>query len=54
MVFPTEHAPSAAERQAAWERIKKVLDRAGENMHDIPEADVDAAIDEAMDRIRVR
>jgi hypothetical protein len=54
MVFPAKHAPSSAERHAAWERIKKVLDRAGENMHDIPEAEVDAAIDEAMAHFRVR
>ena len=54
MVFPPEHVPSSAERQAAWERIKKVLDRAGENTRDIPGAEVEAAIDEAMAHVRPR
>ena len=54
MVFPSEHVPSSTERQAAWDRIKKVLDRAGENVGDIPEADVEAAIDEAMAHVRPR
>ena len=53
-VFPPGHVPSSAERQAAWERIKKVLDRATENMRDVPEAEVEAAIDEAMAHVRAR
>jgi hypothetical protein len=54
MVFPPDHAPSPVERQAAWERIKKVLDRARENTRDIPEAEMEAAIDEAMSHVRPR
>ena len=54
MVFPAEHVPSPAERQAAWKGIKTVLDRATENMRDVPEAEVEAAIDEAMAHVRPR
>ena len=54
MVFSAERAPSPIERQAAWERIKKVLDLAGENMRDVPEEEVEAAIDEAMAHVRPR
>jgi hypothetical protein len=54
MVFPPEQVPSPAERQAAWGRIKKILDRAEKNMCDLPEEDVEVAIDEAMASVRPR
>jgi putative PIN family toxin of toxin-antitoxin system len=52
MVFPPGHVPSPAERQAAWERIKTILDRAAHNMREIPEEEVESAIDEAMAHVR--
>jgi hypothetical protein len=54
MVFPPERTPSASEREAAWERIKRVLDRAGENMREAPEEEVEAAIEEALAHVRPR
>ena len=54
MVFPPKQAPSPSERQAAWEQIKKILERASENSRDVPEADMEAALDEAMVHVRSR
>jgi len=52
MVFPPGRTPLPTERQTAWERIKHVLDKAGDNMRGIPEEDFEAALDEAMVHIR--
>jgi hypothetical protein len=54
MVFPPEEAPSPVQREAAWDRIKAVLERAGQNLQAVPESEFDAAIDEAMANIRPR
>lgn len=47
-------SPSPADRQHAFERMNRVLDRAAENMQHVPDAEFEAAVDEAMDQIRKR
>ena len=54
MVFPPGQAPSPSQGQAAWGRIKDILNRAEENMSNVPEEEVEAAIDEAMAHVRPR
>ena len=39
MLFPSKHVPTAAQRQAAWQRIREILDKAADNARDVPEAD---------------
>jgi hypothetical protein len=47
-------APTEAERKAALTRIETVLDRAADNMRDVPAATFEAAVDEAMAHVRRR
>ena len=49
----TPHAaPSAQDRRAAFKRMNHVLDKAAENMKDVPDDEFDDAVDEAMQHIR--
>ena len=51
----TPHAaPAAKDRQAAFQRMGKVLDQAAENMKDIPDDEFNESVDEAMEHIRKR
>jgi len=52
MVFPPQHASSPADHQAAWERIRRVLNRAAENMRGVSEEEIEGAIDEAIAHVR--
>ena len=52
MVFPPGHMPSPAACQALRKRIKEILDGASQNMRQIPEEEVESAIDEAMAHVR--
>ena|SRR5487761_1231135 len=45
-------APPAAERRAAFQRMERILDRAADNMRDVPDQEFDEAADEAMKHIR--
>ena len=54
LVSAAHPAPPDAGRKAALERIERVLDRAAENMRDIPDSQFEAAADEAMASIRPR
>jgi len=53
-VLPSHPEPSPAERQAAWDRIKRILDRAAENAREVADEEAEAAIDEAMSHVRPR
>jgi hypothetical protein len=53
IVLSAPHAaPPASERRAAFQRIEKVLDRAAENMRDVPDDEFEEAADEAMKHVR--
>ena len=45
---------SDADREKAWETIRRILDRAAENAASVPDDDFDAAVDEAMAHVRPR
>ena len=53
-VATTHTASSAKDRQSAFQQMENVLDKAAENMKDIPEDEFNEAIDEAIDHIRNR
>lgn len=53
-VVSPHDAPAAADRQAAVQRMDHVLDKTAETMKDVPDAEFDEAVDEAMDHIRKR
>lgn len=53
IVLSAPHAaPPAVERRAAFQRMEKILDRAAENMRDLPNDEFEAAADEAMRHVR--
>lgn len=53
VVLSAPHAaPSLAERRAAFHRIERILDRAADNMRDVPDEEFEVAADEAMKQIR--
>ena len=54
LVVSPHDAPAAADRQAAMQRMDQVLDKAAETMKDVPDAEFDDAVDEAMDEVRKR
>ena len=54
LVFPQHAAPLADQRQAAVQRMDRVLDKAAEQMKDVPNSEYDDAVDEAMKHVRKR
>jgi hypothetical protein len=52
MSFTVHAAPPESVRREAVVRLEKIMDMAAENAKDIPERELDAAIDEAMDHVR--
>lgn len=53
IVLSAPHAaPPAAERRAAFQRMENVLDRAAENMRNLPDHEFEEAADEAMKHVR--
>ena len=53
-VATTHAAPPAKDRQSALQQVEHVLDKAAENMKDIPDDEFNEAVDEAIDHIRKR
>jgi len=47
-VWPTQEAPTGAQREDAWRRLMERIDRTAARATDIPEAELDALIDEAV------
>lgn len=45
-------APPLVERRAEFQRLEKVLDRAADNMRDVPDDEFEEAADEAMKHVR--
>jgi hypothetical protein len=53
IVLSAPHAaPPASQRGAAFQRMERILDRAAENMRDVPEDEFERAADEAMKCVR--
>ena len=52
LAFPPHAAPPEAVRQQAVARLNRILDKAAANAEHIPERELDAGIDEAMDHVR--
>ena len=53
IVLSAPHAaPPASERRTAFQRMEKVLDRAAENMRDLPDDEFEEAADAAMKHVR--
>ena len=53
IVLSASHpVPTAADRRAALQRMENILDRAAENMRDVPDDEFEEAADEAMRRVR--
>jgi hypothetical protein len=48
-VYPS--IPDEKQSAEAWQRLSRFMDRAAERVQDIPEAEVEAAIQEALDYI---
>jgi len=53
-VATTHAAPAAKDRRAALQQMEHVLDKAAENMKEIPDDEFNAAVDEAIDHLRKR
>lgn len=53
-VATTHVAPAAKDRRAALQQMGHVLDKAAENMQDLPDDEFNEAVDEAIDHIRRR
>jgi hypothetical protein len=49
-VYPS--IPDEKQKAEAWERLSKFMDRTAQRMQDVPEAEVEAAIQEALDHVR--
>ena len=54
LVLPPHSASSTDQRQAAMQRIERVLDRSAEQMKEVPDSKFEAAVDEAMKHVRKR
>ena len=50
--YPTHEAPTGERREEAWKRLMERIDRTAENAKGIPEAELDALIDEATGYVR--
>jgi hypothetical protein len=51
-VFPAHATPPASVRQEAAARMDRILDKAADNMRDLPEGEYEAAVEEAMQQVR--
>ena len=51
-LFPRHPLPSFAKRQATAARMDRILDKAAENMSNIPDSEYEATVDEAMEHVR--
>ncbi len=51
-VFPPHSAPAAAVRQKAATHMDRILDKAAENMRDLPDQEFEGAVEEAMQQVR--
>jgi hypothetical protein len=47
--FPTHEAPTGPEREEAWSRLMERIDKTAARVTHVPEAELDALIDEASD-----
>ena len=54
MAFPPRPAPPEDERRIAAQRLSETLDAMAERARDIPEDELEALIDEAMEHLRPR
>ena len=54
LAFPPHPAPSEGIRRAVGERLDRILDKAANNMKDIPDSEFEAAVDEAFEHVRRR
>jgi hypothetical protein len=54
MALDPHPAPSGEARRASAERLRSTLDQLAHRAQDVADGEVDAAIDEAMNRIRPR
>ena len=50
--YPNRPAPTGEAREAAYRRLLDFGDKLAERVRDVPEAEIDAAIDEAVDHAR--
>lgn len=50
--YPTHEAPTGSARAEAWGRLMERIDKTAARVKDVPEAELDALIDEAADYVR--
>jgi hypothetical protein len=50
--YPTHEAPMSKEREEAWKRLLARIDMTAARVHAVPEAELDALIDEATNYVR--
>jgi hypothetical protein len=51
-VYSRPSVPDAKQREEAGHRLSAFMDRMAERVKDVPESEIDAAIDEACDCVR--
>ena len=50
--YPTHEAPTGRERDEVWDRLIKRIDKTAARVANVPESELDALIDEAVDYVR--
>jgi hypothetical protein len=50
--YSTHQAPTGGERDEAWRRLLERIDKTAARVADVPESELDALIDEAVDCVR--
>jgi len=50
--YPTHEAPTGSERDEAWRRLLERIDKTAARVANVPESELDALIDEAVDFVR--
>jgi hypothetical protein len=50
--YPTHNSPTGREREEAWKQLLDRIDQTAARVKDVPEAELDALIDEATDYVR--
>ena len=50
--YPTHEAPRGSERDEAWRRLLERIDKTAARVANVPESELDALIDEAVDFVR--